>query len=92
MLLIEGRDRIGGRTWTSNIGEYPWEMGGTWIHWNQPHIYSEITRYNLQDQLEPSLDRSRGIDHHTQVIDGVRKEMSHEEQVWHIKPLLLYKG
>jgi monoamine oxidase len=27
-LLLEGRDRIGGRTWTSDIDGYPYEMGG----------------------------------------------------------------
>jgi len=33
VLLVEGRDRIGGRTWTAKaIGE-EFEMGGTWVHW-----------------------------------------------------------
>lgn len=33
VLLVEARDRIGGRTWTSReLGE-DIEMGGTWIHW-----------------------------------------------------------
>lgn len=33
VLLIEGRDRIGGRTWTAReLGE-EFEMGGTWVHW-----------------------------------------------------------
>lgn len=33
VLLIEARDRIGGRTWTaSELGEEI-EMGGTWVHW-----------------------------------------------------------
>lgn len=29
VLLLEARDRIGGRTWSSNIGGYPFELGGT---------------------------------------------------------------
>jgi NADPH-dependent 2,4-dienoyl-CoA reductase/sulfur reductase-like enzyme len=33
--LIEARDRIGGRTWTSTIEGFDYEMGGTWIHWGQ---------------------------------------------------------
>jgi monoamine oxidase len=33
--LIEARDRIGGRTWTSTIDGFGYEMGGTWIHWEQ---------------------------------------------------------
>jgi hypothetical protein len=32
-LFLEGRDRIGGRTLTSNIDGFPFEMGGTWVHW-----------------------------------------------------------
>ena len=35
VLLLEGRDRIGGRSWSSNIDGYPFEMGGTWVHWGQ---------------------------------------------------------
>ncbi|THY91357.1 monoamine oxidase N, partial [Aureobasidium pullulans] len=30
VLLLEARDRIGGRSWSSNIEGYPFEMGGTW--------------------------------------------------------------
>jgi lysyl oxidase-like protein 2/3/4 len=33
VLLIEARDRIGGRTWTSNEMGEDIEMGGTWVHW-----------------------------------------------------------
>jgi len=33
VLLLEARDRVGGRTWTANeLGEEI-EMGGTWVHW-----------------------------------------------------------
>jgi monoamine oxidase len=55
VLLVEARDRIGGRTWTSSeLGE-DIEMGGTWIHWNQPHVYSELDRYNLHKAIKPTL-------------------------------------
>lgn len=33
VLLVEGRDRIGGRTWTAKALGEEFEMGGTWIHW-----------------------------------------------------------
>lgn len=33
ILLLEARDRIGGRTWTSKAWGEEFEMGGTWIHW-----------------------------------------------------------
>ncbi|KAJ9645050.1 hypothetical protein H2199_003054 [Coniosporium tulheliwenetii] len=37
VLLLEARDRIGGRSWSSNINGYSFEMGGTWVSWEQPH-------------------------------------------------------
>jgi monoamine oxidase len=37
--LLEARDRIGGRTWTSIIEGFPYEMGGTWIHWEQVGVF-----------------------------------------------------
>ena len=43
--VLEARDRIGGRTWTDHRLGQELELGGTWIHWLQPHIWAEITRY-----------------------------------------------
>lgn len=31
-ILIEARNRIGGRLWTQNVGGIPIDMGGAWIH------------------------------------------------------------
>jgi monoamine oxidase len=50
-LLLEARDRLGGRTWTA-----PWEgreieYGGGWVHWHQPHTWSEILRAGLEVEL-----------------------------------------
>jgi len=47
-LLLEARERLGGRTWTSEFGGMMAEMGGSWIHWHQAHIWSEVTRYGLE--------------------------------------------
>lgn len=33
ILLLDGRDRIGGRTWTAKSMGEEFEMGGTWVHW-----------------------------------------------------------
>jgi monoamine oxidase len=48
--LLEGRDRLGGRTWYKDeaLPGHSLELGGTWVHWFQPHVYSEITRYGLE--------------------------------------------
>ena len=32
VLVIEGRDRIGGRTWTVDLAGAPADLGGSWIH------------------------------------------------------------
>lgn len=50
VLVLEGRDRLGGRTWYRNFmgTEKPIEMGGGWIskEW-MPAIMSEINRYDV---------------------------------------------
>jgi monoamine oxidase len=47
VLIIEARDRIGGRTFTTELEDQKYEMGGSWIHWSQPYIWTEVTRYGL---------------------------------------------
>lgn len=32
VVVLEGRDRIGGRTWTVDLGGAPADLGGSWIH------------------------------------------------------------
>ncbi|KAJ3957483.1 hypothetical protein N0V92_005947 [Colletotrichum tropicale] len=54
VLLLEGSDRIGGRTWTASVLGEDCEMGGTWMHWCQPHIYNELHRYGLHRNLKTS--------------------------------------
>src|SRR5450631_707610 len=44
VLLLEARNRLGGRTFTANFNGRPVDMGGTWVHWSQPHVWSEIRR------------------------------------------------
>lgn len=46
-LVLEARNRIGGRTFTSEFSNHQVELGGTWVHWGQPHVWAEITRYGL---------------------------------------------
>lgn len=46
-LVLEGRDRLGGRTWTDSFAGTNIELGGTWVHWMQPHVWAEITRYDV---------------------------------------------
>ncbi|MFC9355748.1 flavin monoamine oxidase family protein [Rhodococcus sp. NPDC057014] len=47
-LILEGNDRVGGRTHTTHLSDgEPFDIGGTYIHWSQPHTWSELSRYGL---------------------------------------------
>jgi monoamine oxidase len=50
-LLFEARDRLGGRTWTHRWNDTDIELGGGWVHWHQPHVWTEITRAGLGVEL-----------------------------------------
>ena len=55
-LLLEARDRLGGRTWTSRWNDTDIELGGGWVHWHQPHMWSEITRAGLAVEVSEDTD------------------------------------
>jgi pseudooxynicotine oxidase len=58
VLLLEARDRLGGRTWSTEWDGIPVEYGGQWVHWHQPHTWSEITRAGLRVELTDDAERS----------------------------------
>lgn len=62
--IYEARDRIGGRAWTDERLGLPLEMGATWVHWMQPFVWTEITRY--QQRIHPSPD----VDDACWIADG----------------------
>ena len=45
--LLEARNRLGGRTWTAPWQGLEIEYGGGWVHWHQPHTWTEIVRAGL---------------------------------------------
>lgn len=52
VLVLEARDRLGGRTWTKTLSfgdlSFPGEMGGQFILPDrQPHVAAELARYGL---------------------------------------------
>jgi monoamine oxidase len=55
-LLLEARDRLGGRTWTARWNDTDIELGGGWVHWHQPHVWSEITRAGLAVEVSEDTD------------------------------------
>jgi monoamine oxidase len=57
VLLLEARDRLGGRAYTSSLGDDEVELGGAFVHWFQPHVFAELTRYGLSFQVPPEPSR-----------------------------------
>ena len=57
-LLLEARDRLGGRTWSSLWNGMPIEYGGAWVHWHQPHTFSELTRAGLAVSVSDDAGRA----------------------------------
>ena len=55
-VVLEGRDRIGGRSGSRRMADgTPADVGGTFVHWTQPHTWAEITRYGLTDEVVPGI-------------------------------------
>ena len=51
--VYEARDRVGGRAWTEERMGRPLELGATWVHWYQSHIWREIERYGQKIVASP---------------------------------------
>ncbi|GME48596.1 hypothetical protein GTA08_BOTSDO12869 [Neofusicoccum parvum] len=80
VLLLEARDRIGGRTWNGILDGFNYEMGGTWIHWHMPHIYREVSLYGLQDDFIVTQVPGGKEDYCTLITGDERRNISHEEE------------
>jgi pseudooxynicotine oxidase len=74
VLLVEGRDRLGGRTWSADWEGTRIEYGGAWVHWHQPHTFSELTRAGLGVALSDDARRAGWY------VDGQRFSSTIEER------------
>lgn len=81
VLLLEARDRIGGRTWTSIVDGHPYEIGGQYVHWGQPNLWRELSRYSMQQDIDACVDSTRGLNISTVLTPEGLKSMSKEENV-----------
>ncbi len=59
VVLLEARDRLGGRTWTREFEGHQVELGGAWVHWHQPHVWAEMSRYGLELTESPTAALAR---------------------------------
>jgi monoamine oxidase len=74
VLLLEARDRLGGRTWSAPWDGSQIEYGGAWVHWHQPHTFSELTRAGLAVALGDDTQRAGWY------VDGQRRTATIEER------------
>ncbi|WP_343955587.1 FAD-dependent oxidoreductase, partial [Nonomuraea longicatena] len=58
VLLLEARDRVGGRTWTDTWRGHMIERGGTWVDRLQPHVWRELNRYRLPIMADQGVTRA----------------------------------
>jgi monoamine oxidase len=65
VVVLEARDRLGGRTWTAEYQGVPVEMGGAWIHWLQPYVLTELRRYGIAAEADEEAHEG------TWVADGM---------------------
>ncbi|KAL4799627.1 hypothetical protein BDV19DRAFT_400808 [Aspergillus venezuelensis] len=79
-LLLEARDRIGGRTWNGVIDGFNYEMGGTWVHWTMPHVYREMSLYSMQSEFIITQVPGGKHDYFTLKSGAGTRNMSHVEE------------
>lgn len=58
VVVLEARDRLGGRVWTDRRLGRDLEIGGNWLHWVQPHAWAEVTRYGLSVTRGPRSEET----------------------------------
>ncbi len=64
VVLLEARARVGGRIWTSSIGDgIPVELGATWIHGVRGNPVSAIVESNAIATAETDYDNAVLYDH-----------------------------
>ncbi|WP_166848012.1 NAD(P)/FAD-dependent oxidoreductase [Isoptericola sp. BMS4] len=69
VVVLEARDRHGGRTWLDERLGLDLELGGTWVHWTQPHVWAELRRYGIGVVPSPRPRRAHWWDG-TRVVTG----------------------
>lgn len=58
VLMLEARDRVGGRTFSTERNGRLVELGGAFVHWWQSQSFAEVQRYGLELELVPWLAES----------------------------------
>ncbi|GAA5897768.1 hypothetical protein JCM6882_000091 [Rhodosporidiobolus microsporus] len=78
VLLVEARDRIGGRTWTAQHNGATYEMGGTWIHHTQGFTWRELCKYGIDQDLIITPNR--------EYPDHYKMTVKVDDETWIMQP------
>ncbi|TDD10183.1 FAD-dependent oxidoreductase [Saccharopolyspora terrae] len=94
--VLEARDRLGGRVWTDHRLGRDLEIGGTWLHWIQPHAWAEVNRYGLEVTRGPRPEeaywlagnevRTGSLDGFMELIDPGMRRLLAETMRWIPRP------
>jgi pseudooxynicotine oxidase len=60
-VLLEARNRLGGRTFYTKFDDDPVELGGECVHWLQPNVWAEILHYGLTIDEIPGMALSQRL-------------------------------
>ena len=76
VLVIEGRERIGGRAYCEQALGRRLEFGGGWVHWFQPHVWAEMTRYGIA-----AVDAEQHPVDAAWMVDGAYRRASYDRMI-----------
>ncbi len=80
VLVLEAKERLGGRAWSADLNGVPIELGGGYVYWSQPHVWNEINRYHLSVKERPYYARTNTMQQTRFLINGELKfEFTAEE-------------
>jgi monoamine oxidase len=85
VLILEARDRIGGRTWTDNtFADFPVELGAEFIHGGNVITHKFVTEANLSEIPIDRFGKLRWGDGKAKLIGDLPKHLqSIIEKLWH---------
>lgn len=78
-LLLEARDRVGGRTWSAEVDGTTYEMGGTWVSHVHGRLFAEMQRYGFQDAVQMTRTDDGGCSYFTLDTGSGSRKLSLEE-------------
>jgi monoamine oxidase len=79
VLILEGRDRLGGRIWTDKTLSSPLDLGASWIQGTKNNPLTDLTSKFKIDTIKTNFDNSVTYDCVGKEIAGVKEEKMESE-------------